>query len=151
MLTHTLLSYKLSRRTLLLAYAAIIPLLAFALRELFMYEPHRGGWQYLGRGILVVTALLAAVHLYRKWTRFVTEMYCTEVGIHVNTVLCGNLDISWGRVLKLKPSSGMYGRDFVTLEIADEPPVHMYMDKATRDKLVALVTKSSTATVEALE
>jgi hypothetical protein len=149
MRTGMLLSYKLSRWKLALVYVAIIPLLLFALRELVMYGPPHGRWEYLLRGVIVVSALMAAVHLYRKWMRFVTEMHCTEMGIHVNTVLCGNLDISWIRVGRLRHFSSVFGSEFVALDIADEPPVFMYLDEVTRDKLIALLGKSSSAVVEA--
>ena len=150
MLTHMLLSYKLSRWKLVVLYLAIIPLLAFALYELVLYAPKRGGWEYWFHGVIVVSALMGAVHLYRKWARVVTEMHCTEAGIHVQTAMCGNYDISWNRIQKFRDLGGTMS-GLSALEPADELPVFLYLDQGTHDKFVALLRKLSTTASEVSE
>ena len=143
MLTSTLLSYRLSRWKLMLAYLALIPLVYFAMFELLLSSFKGHEWVI---GIAIITTALAVGSTFRRWSRFVTEMYCTEAGIHFDTVIGGNRDIAWNRVLGFRQLID-FGREFIALEITDELPLYLYMGEETRAQLVTLLGKFSTAAV----
>lgn len=148
MLTSTLLSYRLSRWKIVLLCLATIPLVAYVLIMLDTALDDQHGWLL---GIAVVGAALAGVEAFRHWSRFVTELHCTEVGIQANTVIGGNLSVSWSQVYKLNRirdlEFGRHGAEFAGLEIVDERPLYLWMGKETRKQLVSLLTSRSDAEV----
>ena len=148
MLTGTLLSYRLSRWKLVLLYLAVIPLAIFILVELQMRLDDQHDW-FLG--IALVGVVVGGVEAFRHWSRFVTELHCTEVGIQANTVIGGNLNVSWSQVYKLNRirdlEFGRHGAEVAGLEIIDERPLYLWMAKEMRRQLVSLLTSRSDAEV----
>ena len=148
MLTTTLLSYRLSRWKVVLLCLATIPLVTLVLIEL---DTALGGWHTWVLGIAVVSIAMAGVEAFRHWSRFVTELHCTEVGIQANTVIGGNLNVPWSQVYKLNRirdlEFGRHGAEVAGLEINDGRPLYLWMGKETRRQLVSLLTSRSDAEV----
>lgn len=145
MLTATHVGYKLPARKLLLAYLAVVPLLAFALMEL-QWHIEGGRVTWLSAAV-VVFYLVAAVELLRKWVRFVKQMDCSEIGIHVDTLVAGDHDIAWGRILRLRnvDSGGFTG--LVSIEVNASSPFYLWLDGQTCMSLIALLREQSEAEI----
>ena len=143
MLTGTLLSYRLSRWKLILLYLAVIPLVGFVLFELSLHLGGKHDWFF---GIIAVSIVIGGVKTCQSWSRFVTEMHCTEVGIHVTTLIGGNRDVTWSRAWKLRRLRDI-GAEFAALEITYEPPLYLYLGEETRKELVSLLKNRSGAEV----
>lgn len=148
MLTSTLLSYRLSRWKLTLLYLALVVLFVFTLFQLDLHVRDQHGWLF---GVLALSVIAGGLRTARDWSRFVTELDCTEVGIEANTVIGGNLNVSWSRVHRLNRirdlEFGRHGAEFAGLEIVDERPLYLWIGKETRRQLVSLLKNWSEAEV----